>query len=63
MFLGCYKEVASFLALLWPNVAVSCQLVVTFWEFILWVLVDVDFLILLCGLYMISFQEHFHLQS
>ena len=63
MFLGWHKEVTSFLALLWPNVAVSRELVVTIWEFVLWILVDVNFLILLCCLYMISFQEHFHLQS
>jgi len=63
MFLSWHKEVASFLALLWPNVAVCRELVVTIWEFILWILVDVNFLILLCCLYMIPFKEHFDFKS
>ena len=63
MLLGWHEEIASFLALFRPNIAVSRQLVISIREFILWVLVDVYFLILLCGFHMISLQEHFNLQS
>ena len=57
------EEIASLFTLLWSNVAVGCELVVATWELVLWIFVDVKFLVLLGGLKLIALKKHFYLKT
>lgn len=58
-----HQEITCFLALFRPYIAISGQLVVTTWEFVHRVLVYIHFFVVFSGLYVVSFKEHFDLQT
>lgn len=60
---GGHQEVAGLLALLWPDVAVGGELVITSWELVLWILVHIQFLVLLCCFQLVALKKHFDLEA
>jgi len=57
------QEVTSFLALLRPDVTISRHLKVTPRKFVLGVVIDVHFLVVLCSLKLVALKEQFNLQT
>ena len=57
------QEVTSFLALLRSDVAICRHLKVTSGEFVLGVVIDVHFLVVLCSLKLVALKEQFNLQT
>lgn len=62
MIISWHQEIACFLSLEWHYFAVCCELV-SAWEFVLWIFVHIQLLVLLRRLHQIALDEHFNLQS